>query len=182
MKWLSQISNKNVNVMLLWVLVATVGRLVPHVPNMTSLLALSLLAGSMLNKKSAALITLVSLLLSDGLLSYFMGYPWLGSWSLFTYSGFLLIALVGSSLNLSSKYSKLFLITLFSSFGYWVWTNLGVWWFSYPHSLQGLSSCYLLALPFLRNALVGDVAWMFVLFVALSKLLSTFSQKIIKTQ
>ncbi|MDF1795459.1 MAG: hypothetical protein P1U63_02870 [Coxiellaceae bacterium] len=180
MKWFSQVSNKNINVMLLWVLVATVGRLVPHLPNMTPLLALSLLAGGMLDKKYAMLIALASLILSDGLLSYFFGYPWLGSWSLFTYSGFLLIALAGSNLNLSSKYSKVLLISVFSSFGYWLWTNLGVWWFSYPHSWHGLVSCYVLALPFLRNALVGDVAWAFVLLLALSRLFSTLNQKIIQ--
>ncbi|MDF1653945.1 MAG: hypothetical protein P1U34_02440 [Coxiellaceae bacterium] len=177
MKRFSQLSNININVMLLWILVATIGRLVPHPPNMTPLLALSLLAGGLLDKKHAVLITLVSLLLSDGLLSYFMGYPWLGSWSLFTYSGFLLIALVGSKLSLYSKYSKLFLVTLFSSLGFWLWTNFGVWWFSYPHSLQGLSSCYVLALPFLRNALAGDVVWSTVLFLVFIKVAFASCQK-----
>ncbi len=178
---LSNQTHKNITVMVLWILIATLGRIVPHLPNMTPLMALSLLAGATLDKKYAVSIVLVSLLLSDAVLAYLLGYPWLGGWSFFVYSGFILVALVGSKLSLSSKYSKLFLVTVFSSLGYWLWTNLGVWWFSYPHNLQGMIGCYVLALPFLRNAIVGDVMWVAVLFIAIKKVFSAFNQKIAET-
>ncbi|MDF1760630.1 MAG: hypothetical protein P1U40_08855 [Coxiellaceae bacterium] len=161
---LSNQAHKNITVMVLWILIATLGRIVPHLPNMTPLMALSLLAGATLDKKYAVSIVLVSLLLSDAVLAYLLGYPWLGGWSFFVYSGFLTVALVGSRLSLHSKYSKLAMFTVFSSFGYWLWTNLGAWWLSYAHSLFGLVDCYVLALPFLRNEILGNMLWVVFLF------------------
>ena len=36
----------------------------------------------------------------------------------------------------------------------------------YTLTLNGLVECYVAALPFLRNALVGDLAWGLVLFLS----------------
>jgi len=35
-------------------------------------------------------------------------------------------------------------------------SNFGVWYFWYPHTWAGLFSCYLLAVPFYRNTMLGD--------------------------
>jgi Family of unknown function (DUF6580) len=45
-------------------------------------------------------------------------------------------------------------------------TNFAVWAFSgiYAHSVQGLTECYVLALPFLQKTVLGDLMWTAVLF------------------
>ncbi len=43
---------------------------------------------------------------------------------------------------------------------FWIWTNLGVWLLAtiYPLNIQGLSACYIAAIPFLMNSLIGTAA------------------------
>jgi hypothetical protein len=59
---------------------------------------------------------------------------------------------------------------LVSSVGFWLWTNFGIWLTGdhgmYALSASGLAACYTNALPFLRNALVGDLAWGFLFFAS----------------
>ena len=57
-----------------------------------------------------------------------------------------------------------------SSLFFWLWTNFGIWATGengmYPRTIDGLVSCYVAAIPFLGNALVGDLAWGLVLFLS----------------
>ena len=149
-----------------WTIIAVLGRIVPHIPNATPLTSLSLLAGVLLTRPKALGITLFSLFVSDFILSHIYHYPILGSWTLFTYSGFAFVVLMGVYLSVESPL-RFYLITIgLVSVAYWLWTNLGVWLLSgiYPHSMSGLIICYEAALPFLRNALCGDLVWMVTLF------------------
>jgi hypothetical protein len=61
------------------------------------------------------------------------------------------------------QYSRKFFPTciLCSSLGFWIWTNFGVWATSglYSKTLTGLGECYIAALPFLLNSLIGDMIW-----------------------
>jgi len=45
-------------------------------------------------------------------------------------------------------------------------SNFAVWAFGglYPHSLEGLAQCYVLALPFLDKTVMGDLFWTAILF------------------
>jgi hypothetical protein len=44
-------------------------------------------------------------------------------------------------------------------------SDFGVWLGSlYPHTWQGLTTCYVAALPFLRNELMGDLFYSGLLF------------------
>ena len=58
------------------------------------------------------------------------------------------------------------LASLISSTVFFIVTNLGVWLVGglYPHTLPGLENCYILALPFFRNTLMGDLLYTGVLF------------------
>lgn len=149
-----------------WTTVAILGRIVPHLPNATPLTSLSLLAGVLLTRPKALGVTLFCLLVSDSLLAHLYHYPVLGSWTIFTYSGFVFVVLIGANLSAQSPL-RFYLITIgLVSIAYWLWTNLGVWLLSgiYLHSMNGLFICYAAALPFLRNALCGDLVWMSTLF------------------
>lgn len=146
------------------VVVGVLGRLVPHIPNVTPLISLSLFAGANLSRRAAVLSLFGTLFVSDLGLALLLGYPVFGYWTLFTYTGFMAIVLVGASLHCSWKILPVYILSL--SFGFWIWTNFGVWLTSslYAKTLTGLGSCYVAALPFLRNSLIGDLIWGLVVF------------------
>jgi len=62
-----------------------------------------------------------------------------------------------------------------SSFSFWLWSNFGVWLTSglYANSFSGLVSCYYMALPFLGNALIGDLIWSYIILGSFYLLLGT---------
>ena len=73
---------------------------------------------------------------------------------LFTYLGFFAYWAFGKL----AKTKKLqFLLLPFASFAFFLISNLGVWWYSYPHTVSGLIACYVLAIPFYKYTLIGDM-------------------------
>lgn len=144
---------------ILVVIVGIVGRLIPHMPNMTPIIGLSLFAGVNLPRVQAVGILFFTMFISDVCLALIFGYPIAGYFSLFTYTGAAVVVLVSANL----RYSKKFLLpyVLGASGWFWVWTNFGVWLTSnlYLKTFDGLLSCYYMALPFLRNGLIGDLVW-----------------------
>lgn len=73
---------------------------------------------------------------------------------LFTYLGFFAYWILGR-LAKTKKSKALFLPV--ASFSFFLISNFGVWWSWYPRTLDGLIQCYLLALPFYQNTLLGDL-------------------------
>lgn len=155
---------RHLKFILICVLLGVVARLLPHPPNVTPLIALSLFAGSQFSHKIAFIMVSAIMLISDGLLAFLYGFTWFGNWSIFTYSGVLIITLIANQI-LCIK-NQLLLYIFFSTLGFWCWTNFGVWIGSgfYPHTMNGLLNCYLAAVPFLKNALIGDLIWSGVIF------------------
>ena len=74
---------------------------------------------------------------------------------IFVYLGFLAYYLLGKLSKDSLKKQLLFLPI--SSFLFFLISNFGVWFAWYPHTLQGLFKCYLLAIPFYKNTMLGDI-------------------------
>lgn len=146
------------------ILLACLSRLIPHPANMTALTALAVLGPSYVSRRQVLVGLMFILLISDSLLAWHYQSSVFGSWSLFSYSGFCLIALLAPR----SRFIALPLSSVF----YWLWTNLGVWLSAslYPLTVSGFLSCYLAAIPFLRNALVGDLIWYAVLFLSVNTL------------
>jgi hypothetical protein len=62
--------------------------------------------------------------------------------------------------------------TLAGSLVFFVVSNFGVWLFQsmYPKSLEGLAACYIAAIPFFRNSLLGDAGYAVLLFGGLAAL------------
>ncbi|NUM89667.1 MAG: hypothetical protein HUU37_10715, partial [Bdellovibrionales bacterium] len=152
---------------ILWIALGTLGRLLPLPPNMTPMTSVALFGGAHLPRGLAVLVTLTVMVLSDALIAFASGHEVFGYWSIFTYSGFAAMVLAGSFLRVSVTAGRTASFLVGSSLGFWVWTNFGTWLVSgmYPLSGEGLMACYVAALPFLRNALVGDLAWGMVLFL-----------------
>ena len=155
------LKHKNIFLLIL-VLLAVLSRLIPHPLNFTPIGALGLFAGAYIIDKRVWLLPVCALLLSD----FFVGfYEPIGM--LFVYIGFALSAFIGRLL-LSDKRTSLRLggaalssATLFfivSNFGTWVSGTL------YPMSLAGLTECFVMAIPFYGNTLLGDLFYVAVLF------------------
>jgi hypothetical protein len=61
---------------------------------------------------------------------------------------------------------------------FFVVTNFGVWAFTdmYPRTGDGLTACFIAAIPFFRNTLAGDLFYAAVLFGGLAWAESRFPQ------
>jgi hypothetical protein len=79
----------------------------------------------------------------------------------------LLVAWLGSAmLSENAKPAKLVVASLTSSVSFFVLSNLAVWafWPTYPHTFNGLSACFVAAIPFYRNQPVADLLFTAVFF------------------
>ena len=166
---------KNNKVIIAYIIIGILGRLIPHPVNVTPLNSLCLFAGSKLSRLMAVISMLLCIIISDMGLAYLHGYPIFGVWSFFTYTGFVAIVLLGSRLIQGSSVGKLLVYVIASSLGFWLWTNLGSWLVSpyYTKTINGLITCYIAALPFLRNSLLGNLAWATVIFGLYNSILGT---------
>ena len=79
---------------------------------------------------------------------------------LFTWSGFAFVGLMGYALKNRVNYSAKFIGALTgmgigSVLVYDFWTNSGWWYLFYPHTVNGLMLCYIMALPFTVGHLIS---------------------------
>lgn len=101
---------------------------------------------------------------------------------LFTWSGFLIPAILSLPLikYLKSKIKIKIAVPLITGISanifFFIWTNFGVWildsWGMYEKSLGGLITCYVNALPFLRNQLISSVVFIPLLYIATKLILN----------
>jgi len=141
------------------VVVALLTRLLPHPPNFAPITSIALFTGfHFVNKRLALFIPLICMFLTDLILGVHSLMP-------IIYLSFVLISMIG----LKAKSLSLGTVLSASSL-FFIVSNLGVWYFYYPLTWAGLSSCFILAVPFFINALMGDLFYTFVLQFSFSKL------------
>ncbi len=162
---------------LIIIAIMILGRIIPHPWNMTPTLALGLFCTRLWPRWQALALTLSTFLCSDIILAFTESHPIWGSWSLFSYSGILIVMFVASYFS-SSDFKNNLLFLLSASGAYWLWTNFGCWLtMPYPKTLTGLLSCYTMALPFLKNEALGNILWFCIPFYATRK----FAHHLIQT-
>jgi hypothetical protein len=141
------------------VVVALLTRLLPHPPNFAPITSIALFTGfHFVNKRLALFIPLICMFLTDLILGVHSLMP-------IIYLSFVLISMIG----LKAKSLSLGAVLSASSL-FFIVSNLGVWYFYYPLTWAGLSSCFILAIPFFINALMGDLFYTSVLQFSFSKL------------
>lgn len=149
-------------------------RLTPHPPAATAMTAVILASAYYLGPSASVLVSLTVLLFSDMILGTYE-LPVMIS----VYGSFLVITALG--MLLAGKRSKIGRITLVASGSivFFLITNAAVWFFTpwYTKDFSGLLTSYTLALPFLRNMLLGDFIYTAALFGALSVLFTTVLAK-----
>jgi hypothetical protein len=153
-----------------WLLVAcliglvVVARVIPHAPNFTPIVAAALFAGTVFRSRALALaVPVAAMLLSDLIIGF-------EDWRIRTvvYAALVLPAILGIWGRQFRPIVALLPLAISSSLLFFVASNCAVWAFSgmYTHDLAGLVQCYVLALPFLQNTVLGDVIWTAALFGA----------------
>lgn len=163
---------------LLLFLVAALSRVIPHPPNVTAIVAVSVIAGAYVSPRWAWLIPLAAILVTDVFL-----LPAYGTTEMaFVYAGHALAIVVslfgGWAFVRQRKHRRMereaggkngtrirslldgYVLcgtAAVSSLVFWTVSNVGSFLAYYPQTPNGLATCYWLALPFLRNPLMGDV-------------------------
>ena len=137
-------------------------RLIPHAPNFTPVVAAGLFAGVVFRSRAMAVaLPVAAMLLSDLVIGA-------EDWRIrvVIYAALILPALLGIWGQRFRIVVALLPLALTSSLLFFAVSNFAVWMFSgmYTHDVAGLVQCYVLALPFLQNTVMGDVAWTAVLF------------------
>jgi hypothetical protein len=133
-------------------------RLAPHAPNFSPVAAIALFGGAYLNKRRALAIPLFLMIISDFLIGFH-------NVVIFTWGSFILITLLGFWIKKQKNIFRIISMSLVSSFVFYIVSNFGVWLMGwYPHNLKGLISCYIMALPFLRNFTLATLFYAAVFF------------------
>ncbi|MDD3375193.1 MAG: hypothetical protein PHY73_05675 [Candidatus Omnitrophica bacterium] len=133
-------------------------RLFVHPANFTPVLALVLFGGVYLDKKYAMIFPVFLMMATDIILGAH-------SVMIFTWGSLLLISAIGLWLRNKKSAKNVIASSLVSAFVFFVITNFGVWLSGYyPLTLKGLSTCFMLAIPFFRMTLLSTIGYSIVFF------------------
>ena len=146
---------------LLFILIGVILRLLPHPPNFAPIAAIALFGGVYLSRKAAFLLPILIMIISDIFIGYYE--PKLMA---SVYGSFLLCVALGFWLKRHKKWYTVLGSSIFGSLIFFFLTNFAVWAFTpwYAKTISGLIQCYLMALPFFKNTLLGDLFYVAVFF------------------
>ena len=121
-------------------------RIIPHPPNFTPVIAMCFYLPFLFGIWSLPFV-----IMSFAITDYFIGFHSLLIWTW----GSLVVVGILSKFSIGFK-TRLFLV-IASSFTFFVVTNFGVWLTSsfYEQTLNGLFTCYVMAIPFYTNTLIS---------------------------
>jgi len=135
-------------------IILSVSRFIPHPPNFTSLLALSFYVPAFLGLRYLPAL-LISFAITDLIIGYHTG-------TFFTWGSVFLIGLISNTFSktLTSRMSG----ALIGALIFFVVTNFGVWVSGmYGYTLNGLITCYTLAIPFFAYSAISTFMFSFLI-------------------
>jgi hypothetical protein len=135
-------------------------RFLPHLWNFTAVTAIALFATNYLGAKWSMPTVVVTMFISDLFLGFYQKEIMLA-----VYASFLLVALLPKLLKGNSVF-KILGLSISGSLVFFFITNTAVWLFEtmYPANFSGLIASYVAGIPFLKNAIIGDMWYTFALF------------------
>ncbi len=160
MKKLSILKTPGFWILTIIILLVALSRLVDHPWNFTPVAAIALFGGAyFINKRWAIIVPLLALFISDLFIGLYSGM-------IFTYAGFAIIVLIGMRLSNNIKPIPVLGAALLGGITFYIITNFETWlmWGIYPKTLTGLIDCYVLAIPFFRSTIAGDLIYTAILF------------------
>lgn len=133
-------------------------RLLPHAPNFAPIAAIALFGSVYLNKRYALILPIAAMFISD----IFLGFH---DTMLYVYGAFLLTGIMGLWLRKHKNVLNILGSALASSVLFFLITNFGVWVQGmYARDLSGLVQSYVMAIPFFKNTLLGNLFYTGVFF------------------
>lgn len=154
------------------IVLAAMTRLLPHPPNFAPITAMAVFGAIRYGSRRTAVIApLLALLLSDLARELLYRQGLSQQWGLYrgmwvVYGTTALIVVMGRLANGTRSPTIIAATTLVGSCVFFLVTNFAVWADGtlYPSTAEGLATCYTAAIPFFRNALLGDFTYAGVLF------------------
>jgi len=147
-------------------IILALGRIIPHPPNFTPILATAIYTPYMVNDKwIAVLIPLSAMFIADIIIGF---HPYM----LWVYGAIGLSTLISSwSMRFNKKYIQLGVMAILSSILFFIITNFAVWaiWDYYPKTIDGLIICYIKAIPFFQNTLLGTIIYTAIITLTIQK-------------
>lgn len=137
-----------------FVAIGAFSRILPHPANFAPIAAMALFGGTYMKKSQAFTLPLLAMILSD-LIIGFDSLPM----RIAVYSCFMFSVLLGFWIREHKDYKHAAIASLISSVVFFTVTNFAVWAFGtmYAKTSVGLAECYVLAIPFFRNTILGDL-------------------------
>lgn len=129
-------------------------RLIPHPPNFTPILAISVFAGiKFKDNLFSYLVPVSAMLVSDAIIGFHDGM-------IIIYLAIVLSAFISRKFNTinTSVLSSCFLFFLITNFQVWIMSS------GYSKSLSGILECYTLAIPFFGMTLLSTFFYSYILF------------------
>jgi hypothetical protein len=148
------------------VTLAVLSRFLPHPFNFSPVIASLLFAGVHMKRAPSLWFPLAVLAVSDLLLSPVVYRIGIDRTQGIFWFGFACIVAMGWLLRNRVRPLTVGAAALVSSVSYFLISNFGVWigWNTYPKTWEGLVACYVAALPYFQNSLVGDLFYAAVIF------------------
>lgn len=131
-------------------------------PNFAPIAAMALFSGTyFLDRRQALIVPIAAMLISDAFIGFYNLFIMLS-----VYLCFLLSAVIGFYIKKNKNISNIIGGSLLSSVVFYLITNYAVWAFSwlYPQTFAGLLQSYIMAIPFFRWTLLGDLFYVTMLF------------------
>ena len=144
------------------VLLLAFSRLIPHPPNFTPIIAVAIMSGYFFkNINLSFIVLLISMLLADVFVGFYKNM-------FFVYSSLFLITFIFFKITDKINYKNLFALGFLGSVIFYLISNFGFWAVGniYEKNLNGLISCYVLAIPFFKNTLFSTIIFSYGAFLA----------------
>lgn len=154
---MKEMSKKGIIIMcVLFILWGIVSRLTPHLWNTTPITAIALFSSAYLGFRYSSIILFLIMIVSDAFIGFYEWHVMLS-----VYISFSIALLLGLYVKKNRNINRVFVSSLTSSILFFLITNWAVWQFGsmYTHSFSGLMDSYIMALPFFRNSLFGDLLY-----------------------
>ena len=144
-----------------FIIIGAASRLLDHPFNFTPITAIALFGSVYLSKRTALILPILAMLISDFFIGFYQ-FSLMG----FVYLSFFLCVFWGFWLKKHKKWYTVLVSSLFCSIIFFLLTNFAVWAFTdwYPKDSSGFVECYLMAIPFFKNTLLGDLLYVSLFF------------------
>lgn len=172
-------------IIILMMLVAVGSRMLPHLPNLAPLGALSLFGAAYFTKRwQAFLVPIIATWIGDVMINntvyaaYFKEFSWFYEGFYWQYASYAIITVIGVRLFKQISALRIVVGALLATTIFYLVSNFGVWMSSniYPPTFDGLLTCYIAGLPFIKGTLLGHILYSAILFGIFQLLQTHYTQ------